>query len=406
MKAEIVVVGDELIAGRVIDTNSATLCRALLQCGVEVGRVIRVGDDEEAIKRAVAGALVSSRLVLVIGGLGPTPDDRTRGAIAQLLDRELVLDEDSLKRIQMQFARRQQAVPTLAKKQALVLSGSKVFPNPAGMVPGTVLEHQGSVIVLLPGVPGELKALIPSVVFQEIGKRFGVKNSSIEILRTFGLIESRIAPRVLRISRRYPVRIGFYPALSGLDIIFTGEEENKVKECADRVAQLLGRAVFSRDERSLSEVLGALLMDHKMTVATAESCTGGLIGDLLTNVPGSSRYYRGGVVAYSNQVKTDLLGVRESTLNRFGAVSSPTVREMAEGVCLLLGSKVGIAVSGIAGPGGGSKEKPVGLVYIAVRVSDRVKVKRHIFTGDRRIVKERSAYSALDFSRRLLQFGD
>lgn len=406
MRAEVVVVGDELLAGRTIDTNSAMLARALLQCGVEVGRVIRVGDDEEAIKRAVAGALVSSRLVLVIGGMGPTPDDRTRQAIAQLLNRELVRDEGTLKRIQMQFARRRQAMPAWAKRQALVLSGAKVFPNPVGMVPGTVLEQQGSLIVILPGVPAELKALIPPVVFQEIGKRFKVENSPSEILRTFGLIESRIAPRVLRISRRYPVRVGFYPALSGLDIIFTGEEENKVKECADRVAQLLGRAVFARDEKSLSEVLSTLFLNHKLTVATAESCTGGLISDLLTNVPGSSRYYRGGVVAYSNQVKNDLLGVRGTTINRFGAVSGSTVLEMAEGVCRLLGSEVGIAVSGIAGPGGGSKEKPVGLVYIAVKVRDRVKVERHLFMGERRMVKEQSAYSALDFCRRLLQFGD
>ncbi|MGQ9678251.1 MAG: CinA family nicotinamide mononucleotide deamidase-related protein [bacterium] len=405
MKAEVVVVGDELIAGRVVDTNSATIARALLRCGVEVGRVIRVGDDEAAIKRSVASALVSSRLVFVIGGLGPTSDDLTLRAVSRLLDRKVVLDRNSLKQIRAQFAHRRMAVPALAKRQAFVLSGAKVFPNPVGMVPGSVIEHQGSIIVLLPGVPAELKALIPPVVFHEIGERFGGRKSSSEVLRTFGLIESRIAPRVTRLARRYSVQVGFYPSLSGLDILFTGKNEKEVKECADRVAQMLGRAVFARDERSLSEVLGSFLLNHKLTVATAESCTGGLIGDLLTNIAGSSRYYRGGVIAYSNQVKIEVLGVRESTINRFGAVSSPTVREMAEGVCLLLGSEVGIAASGIAGPSGGSKEKPVGLVYIGVKVRDRVKVERRIFTGDRRAVKERSAYSALDLCRRFIQFG-
>ncbi len=403
MQAEIVIVGDEILSGRVVDTNSALVARLLSKIGIGVQRVVRVGDDERAIGLAVAAALVSSRLVLVIGGLGPTPDDRTLAAVCRVLDRKIVQHQPTLARIQAVFRQRGMKMPALAARQALVPEGAEVFPNPVGMVPGMVIEHQGSLVVLLPGVPQELEALLQGGLLAYLQKRAGGPVVYQRLVRTFGLVESKIAPRIMRFSGMFPgVAVGFYPRVSGLDILFTGEERTQVERVVKAVVAMLGSAAYAIEDKELAEVVGELLRQKGLTIATAESCTGGLVGDLLTNVPGSSDYYQGGVVAYRNSVKMKLLGVREKTLIRYGAVSRQTVEEMARGVCRLLGTDVGIAVSGIAGPGGATEKKPVGLVYIGVALQGKVQVERYRFSGSRRLVKERSAWTALDLCRRVL----
>lgn len=404
MNAEIVIIGDEVLAGRTVDTNSTFLARALGKLGIGVNRVVRVGDSPEAIKRAVAGALVSSRLVFVVGGLGPTPDDRTLPAVCELIERKPVTHPQTEKRIEEFFRMRGQAVPVRARRQALVPEGAEVFPNPVGMVPGMLIEHQGSTLVLLPGVPEEVSALFESGIAAEIEKRFAPgKPVYHSLLRTFGVIESKIAGRVTARARACPgVSVAFYPAPSGLDLFFSGADERMVKRCADAVAAFLKERVYARTPHSLPEVVGEVLKARGLTLGVAESCTGGLIGHLITGVPGASEYFRGGVVAYSNQVKMRLLGVRERTLKKHGAVSAATVREMAVGVCKLLSSTLGVAVSGIAGPGGGERGKPVGLVYIGAGSENRVYVERHIFSGGRAMVKERAAYAALDLLRRVV----
>ncbi len=407
MKAAIVIVGDEILGGRVVDVNSTTIARALFKIGIGIQRVVWVGDDERAIGLAVAGALVESRLVFVVGGLGPTPDDRTLAAVCRLLNREMVVHQPTLNRIRAIFRRRNMAMPEQAGRQALIPRGADVFLNPVGMVPGMAIEHQGSLIVLLPGVPQELEALLADGLIAYLQKRLKGKVVYQRLVRTFGLVESVIAPRIMRISDRYPgVAVGFYPGVSGVDILFTGEGKAVVERVVGAVVRLLGKAVYATEDKGLAEVLGELLRARGLTIATAESCTGGLIGDLVTNVPGSSDYYQGGVVSYSNSVKMKLLGVRENTLVRYGAVSRQTVQEMVLGVCRLFGTDVGIAVSGIAGPGGGTRKKPVGLVDIGVAVKGKVTVERHNFSGNRRLIKERSAYAALDLCRRVLSSGD
>ncbi len=403
MGCEIIVVGDEVLAGRVVDTNSALIAQRLEQIGEQVSRVVRVGDDREAIKRALAGSLVISRLIFVVGGLGPTSDDKTLNAVCELLERKVLIHQPTLKRIKAFFANKGQPMPELAKKQAYVPEGAVVFKNPLGMVPGMVLEHQGSTVVLLPGVPQEIEGLLDKGVIEHLKARFARARVYYSILKTFGVIESRIAPGVTRTVKKYPgVSVGFYPSVSGVDLLFSGRDERMVKECASDVAGFLKDKVYAQDDKSLAEVAGEILRGKRLTLATAESCTGGLIGDLLTNVAGSSEYYLGGVVAYSNEMKMSVLGVRPETLRRFGAVSRQTVKEMVLGVCRVIGADIGIAVSGIAGPGGGTKEKPVGLVYIGVGFKNKVKIERKIFSGTRRIIKERSAYSALDLLRRVL----
>ncbi len=403
MQAEIVIVGDEILSGRVVDTNSALVARLLSKIGIGVQRVVRVGDDERAIGLAVAAGLASSRLVLVIGGLGPTPDDRTLAAVCRVLDRKIVQHQPTLARIQAVFRQRGMKMRARAARQALVPEGAEVFPNPVGMVPGMVIEHQGSLVALLPGVPQELEALLQGGLLAYLQKRAGGPVVYQRLVRTFGLVESKIAPRIMRLSGMFPgVAVGFYPGVSGLDILFTGEERTQVERVVKAVVAMLGSAAYAIEDKELAEVVGELLRQKGLTIATAESCTGGLVGDLLTNVPGSSDYYQGGVVAYRNSVKMKLLGVREKTLIRYGAVSRQTVEEMARGVCRLLGTDVGIAVSGIAGPGGATEKKPVGLVYIGVALQGKVQVERYRFSGSRRLVKERSAWTALDLCRRVL----
>jgi len=404
--AEIVIVGDEVVSGQVVDTNSAFIARSLKGIGLETHRVVRVRDDESEIKRAVASALVSSRLVFVCGGLGVTPDDRTLNAVSELLERKLIVHKPSLDRIKTFFERQGYRIQELAKRHALVPAGARVFENPVGMVPGMVVEHQNSTICLLPGVPQELSAILEQGIIPYLKQRFGSERKYSAVLRTFGLIESRSAPRVTGIVREYPgVSVGYYPSVAGLDIILSGEDEAAVNRCADKLTEVFGERVYALKDKGLAEVVGEMLRKAHLTLGTAESCTGGLVGDIITGVKGSSDYYLGGVIAYSNRTKMNVLGVREKTLARYGAVSSQTVKEMAKGVCAVIGTDCGIAVSGIAGPGGGTKEKPVGLVYIGVNFREKLWVEKHLFSGTRRVIKERSAYSALDLLRRVLLKG-
>lgn len=401
--AEIVVVGDEVVAGRVVDTNSAVIARQLAKIGIETQKVVRVRDDEEAIKKAVAGALVCSRLIFVCGGLGPTPDDKTLPAVAELIDRGLTVHQESLERIDRFLSRRGIKTPELAKRQAFIIEGATVFENPAGMVPGMVVEHQNSTLVLLPGVPEELVGILEGGVISYLKGRFLGQRLMVALIRTAGLIESQIAPRVNRLVGHYQgVKVGYYPSVQGLDLLISGRDKKAVTACAGKLKELFGARVYADEDKNLEVVVGEILNSRRLTLSTAESCTGGLIGDLLTNVPGSSDYYLGGVVAYANATKMRVLGVKENTLKSYGAVSSQTVKEMVTGVCRVIGSDCGIAVSGIAGPGGGTKDKPVGLVYIGVAFKGKIKVERHIFSGNRRVIKERAAYTALDLLRRVL----
>jgi len=444
----IVIVGDEVLSGAVIDTNSATIGRSLADIGLVSQEIVKVGDDEAAIQAALSRALnqavcpsrrcgvhrhrrgrsalfpwVTARsfvrwrslapvtplgqtadLVIVAGGMGPTPDDRTLAAVSELLGLRLVVHRPTLSRIQRAFRKRGLRMPALAARQALVPEGAKLITNPIGMVPGMIVTHQGSTIVLLPGVPAEMVAVLKAGVIPYLRKRFRTKPLAMVRLRTVGVPESRIVERTARLFRRHPGLIpAFYPSTSGVDVVVRGGSRSEVARCARELGRILGAAVYAQGDKEIAEVVGEALRSKRLTLATAESCTGGLVGDMLTDVPGSSDYYLGGVVAYANEAKLKMCGVRNQTLRRFGAVSGPTVREMAQGVCRLLGADVGIAVSGIAGPTGATRGKPVGLVFIAVAAGKNVRVERHQFSGNRRMVKERSAMAALNLCRKVLE---
>ncbi|MEO0009481.1 MAG: competence/damage-inducible protein A [candidate division WOR-3 bacterium] len=404
MECELIVIGDELLRGSVIDTNSAFIARRLAELGIGIKRVVRVGDDEKDIQLALAESLTRVRLIIITGGLGPTDDDRTLMAVCGLINRPLRMDSALRKRIQLIFEKRKVKMPKLAEKQAYVPQGVTVFPNPIGMVPGMAIEHQGSIIILLPGVPQEVEALFNDGIVDYLKNKI-VNRERIytALVRTFGLIESQLAPKLEKnLKKFFRVQIGYYPSVSGLDLVFSGPDEFSVKNCASFAAKLLGDNVYALSDKSLVQIVGELLRKNRLTVATAESCTGGLVGDLITSVPGSSDYFRGGIIAYANDIKVNLLGVSKLTLERYGAVSQETVNEMLKGVIRITGADCAVAVSGIAGPGGGTKSKPVGWVYIGVLAGKKKRVLRCIFSGTRSLIKQRAAWTAIDQLRRIL----
>lgn len=402
-RVEIVVVGDELLSGRTVDTNSAWLGQRLAAAGMLPSRVVRVGDDELAIRIALDDASRRARVVFVLGGLGPTPDDRTTAVVAAFCGRRLVVDGRTLNSVRVRFRQMGRAMPAVAARQALVIAGARLIRNPVGMAPAMIVRRDAASLVLLPGVPHELVALYECGVRQWLSRMFGAIVQHERVIRTFGVAESRICQRAKTLMHRHAaVAPAFYPSTGGVDVVLRSANRREVDRCARGLERLLGRHVCSTTGESLAERVGRLLTASGLTVATAESCTGGLVGDRLTDVPGSSAYFAGGVVCYSNSAKISLLGVRPDTLRVRGAVSAQTVREMASGVRRLLDADVGIAVTGVAGPTGGTELKSIGLVFVAVSMPYSARAEKHRLSGTRRMVKERSAAAALDLCRRLL----
>ncbi|MFO7675281.1 MAG: CinA family nicotinamide mononucleotide deamidase-related protein [bacterium] len=402
---ELLVVGDELQSGRVTDTNSTFLGRRLFEAGLPVVRRTVVGDDPAAIAGALGEALGRAGLVFVVGGLGPTPDDRTFEAVAAATGRRLTEHQPTLRQIEARFRRAGRRVPALSRRQARVPTGARLFANPVGMVPGTLLEHRGASLVILPGVPAELEALYDAIE-PELRQRFRARAAGRARIRVAVVPESALAPVVERVLRRHPgVMSAYYPSTTGVDVVLSAGAARRLGRAAAAVRRAIGGSVFEVGDRDLAEVVGGLARARRLVLSTAESCTGGMVAARLTDVPGSSEWFAGGVVAYSNAAKSALLGVSEATLARHGAVSRPTARQMALGACRRFGTSVGIAVSGIAGPGGGSPAKPVGLVFVAAAVRGRARGERFLFAGPRRSVRERATAAALDLCRRALEAG-
>lgn len=400
---ELVVVGDELLSGRTIDTNSAFLGRRLAAIGLPVNRRTVVGDDARLITEMIEQASERAGLVFVVGGLGPTSDDQTLAAVAALLGRKLVNHPPTLRRIEARFRRSGRRVPAAARQQARVVAGARLFPNPVGMVPASIIERQGRIIVLLPGVPAELEALFDRVE-PALGQRFLRAPLYRTQVRTIGKPESVLATGVERSLRRFSgVATAYYPSTSGVDIVLTASSEPELEQALAAVRRVVGTAAYEIGNRSLEELVGDLLRTRRLTIATAESCTAGMIAVRLTAVPGSSDYYRGGVVAYADAAKRELLEVSAATLARHGAVSRAVAQEMALGVCGRLQADLGVGITGIAGPDGGSPAKPVGLVFIAVALKGRVQGERFMFSGPRRAVREQATAAALDLCRRVIE---
>ncbi len=404
MRAEIIIVGDEILEGLIAEANAQYLCAVLSEWGFRPRRIITVGDDLEAIVEALKDSFSRSDLVIVTGGLGPTPDDLTREAAARAFGLPLRRHEGYLEQIRKKFQERNLPFTEAEEAFALLPQGAKILPNPVGLC-GFKLEIDGRHLFFLPGVPKEVRATV-QVSLLPFLQGAGVRGMVQRVIKCFGLTEGQ-AKELLR-DLRGPFKIAYLPHLPELHIKVRveascqREAQGILQDVVDEIRRRLGINAFGMDEDTLEGVLGGLLKERGFTLAVAESCTGGLVAHRITQVPGSSEYFLGGVVSYSNESKERELGVPGEVIRVHGAVSAECASAMAEGVRLRFGSTFGISTTGIAGPAGGTPEKPVGTVFIALDAETHKEVKGYRFFGDRDQIKLMASEVALDRLRRFL----
>ncbi len=403
---ELVSTGGELLSGRTLNRHAQLVGERLGALGLDLVRDTTVPDDAEAIREAVAGALRRVRVVLVTGGLGPTPDDLTRDVIAEMAGRAVVEDAATAAWLEKRLRQMGRRFTPQARRLARIVEGAEVLPNPVGAAPGQRVELDEGVVFLLPGPPDECRSVLEESVLPWLREHLAEarpRNRKLFLICGVGeadvqtMLESRGWPGSVEVTYRAA------PARVELGLAAPVDERSALDAAAADVRRLLGAHIFAEERTELPAVVGDLLAEAGCTLATAESCTGGLVGHRITSIGGASRYYLGGVVAYANAVKEKELGVSAGVLESEGAVSEPVARAMAEGVRERFGADYGIGITGIAGPGGGTDEKPVGLVYIGIAAPGGSRVYRHVFPGQRGWIKEWSAMRSLDWLRRHLQ---
>ncbi|MGB3545794.1 MAG: competence/damage-inducible protein A [Saprospiraceae bacterium] len=393
MKAYILTVGDEILIGQVTDTNATYLAQGLTQTGLDVVEHLSVADSAAGIRAGLDRALTDARVVLMTGGLGPTKDDITKVVLAEYFGTELVFHEETWERLQRLIRKFGREPNEQHKAQCFLPAAATILTNKVGTAPGMWLETaDGRMVVSMPGVPYEMRYLTDNEVLPRLAERLDDQRLIHRTLMTAGEGESWLNERIADLEAALPahVSLSFLPNLGTVRLRLTARGRN-TPELREELATLAGgleerltrQFVYGYDEESLEEHVGKLLLERGLQLGTAESCTGGNIGRLITSVPGSSAYYRGGVVAYSNELKHILLDVPEATIEAEGAVSEATARAMVAGACRRLGVDVALAVTGIAGPGGGTEEKPVGTIWIAVGTADEQRV-RLLRAGKRR----------------------
>lgn len=403
-------IGDELLIGQVINTNAAFIGQQMTAAGIEMTDVWTIGDDGEAIRHAVRAAFEKTDEVIMTGGLGPTKDDITKKVICELFQRELVMDEPTLQQVTEMFAARGMELTETNRQQAAVPRGCTVLKNALGTAPGLWVEDQGKVLISLPGVPFEMEKLIKDEVLPRLLTREAHRQSiQYKVLQCTNITESGLSDKLEEYERALPqgMKLAYLPKPGIIRLRLTAQGENQevvkatLEEQFAKLKEEVGTYAFTDEDITMEEVVGRLLVKAGKTVATAESCTGGYVAHLLTSVPGSSRYFQGSMVSYSNEVKRDLLNVREDNLKRRGAVSEEVVSDMSLNAMGLFDVDYTIATSGIAGPDGGTEQKPVGTVWIAVATPVRLVTKEFRFgsrTGRKQIV-ERAAHAALNMLR-------
>jgi nicotinamide-nucleotide amidase len=410
MQGEIITIGDELISGRAVDLNARYVAERLAAHGLAVNRITTVGDDPLRVSNAIKDALrQSADFVIVTGGLGSTEDDITNRIVADALNRPLRLNLEKFRQIQRHVEAMGVRMTPSLEKMAWLPQDAELL-SPAEEICGFSLKEGEAVLYFLPGVPEQMRHLTEEYVLPQILSRSSRTVSKFRVLKIYGLREPEISEILKKVKRRDPnLLIGYYPHFpeNHLSLSMRGLEEQSVGQELERmeseIRALLGEYVFGFDGETMASVVGKWLEERGLSLSVAESCTGGLIGNLVTNSPGSSSYFLGGVVSYSNQAKIDLLHVDPEHLKSHGAVSEPVARAMAEGVRAALRSDVGLAVTGIAGPDGGSREKPVGTVHIGLATPSGTFAGKYLFRGKRRQIKLNAAMMALDWARRYLR---
>lgn len=412
-RAAILAVGSELLTPSRMDTNSLCITEQLNLLGIEVAYKSVIGDDREELAAAVRVALDRVDLVVCCGGLGPTDDDVTRDVVAQVLQRPLAEDERIMAGIRARFASRRVEMPGINRRQAMVPAGARVLVNLNGTAPGLWLEDADRAVLLLPGPPRELKAMLTTVAGEILASRSPGFSIVRRIVRITGRTESHTEEAVQPLyavwaQAKVPIAATILASLGQIELHLSARvasrdrAEAAVEAASRQVAEVLGLDAYSRDGRTLEQVVGDLLVERRFRIALAESCTGGLLTSRLTDVPGSSRYVDRGVIAYANEGKVSLLGVSGTLIDAHGAVSEPVAIAMAEGIRASARVEVGVGVTGIAGPGGGSAEKPVGTVAVAASIPGATRSQLFRFGGDREQVKFQASQAALDMVRRLL----
>jgi len=406
MDAEIIAVGSELLTPERLDTNSLWLTAQLNALGIEVVTKMVIGDDRERLGQAVRTVLARSPLLLVTGGLGPTEDDVTREAVAEALGRELVFQPEILAAIEERFRRAGRVMAEINRRQAFLIEGAEALPNPVGTAPGQWIRLDDRAVVLLPGPPGELKPMFTDHVLPRLRAIAPPLVIRTRTYRVAGIAESDLDQRISPVYKRYAnVSTTVLAAPGDIQVHLRArcqderEAEALLEEVGHQIEAILGDRIYSSGE-PLEVLVGDLLRQRRATLAVAESCTGGLLAERITSVPGSSDYFLGGFLVYSNQAKRDLAGVPASLLEEHGPVSEPVARALAEGTRARTGASYALAVTGIAGPGGGTEATPVGTAYLAVAGPEGTSARRFRFLGDRERVRAFAAQTALDMLRR------
>lgn len=410
MKAEIITIGDEILIGQIVDTNSAWIAEQLNLAGVEVFRITSVHDDLNQIEEALKQAEKDVDFVLITGGLGPTKDDITKTALCNFFNTRLIFNEDVFNIIHERFTRRNIDINKLNRDQALVPELCEVIPNKLGTAPGLWFEKNNTIFVSVPGVPFEMKHILTYEILPRLMQTGRTRAIYHKTIHTQGLPESMLAERIDQWETALPadIKLAYLPNPMSvrLRLSAVGDNEELLKQRVEKEAaklqDLIPDYIFGYDEDTLPEVIGRMLIENGRLLAVAESCTGGYISHLITLVPGSSGYYKGGLTAYSNELKENLLGVDPELITRNGAVSEPVVRQMAEGLKNLMKVDYTISTSGIAGPDGGTDEKPVGTVWIAVAGPYYTAAEKFILGDNRERNIIRSSYTALRLLRQMI----
>jgi nicotinamide-nucleotide amidase len=409
MKATVIAIGDELLIGQVVNTNAAFIAEKLSAVGVPVERMITIGDNEGEIVAALEETSRQFDLICLTGGLGPTHDDVTRSAVCEFFRTDLVVNQEALENVRRIFRNRSISLTKLNEEQALVPRGCEVMQNPHGTAPGYFFHRENKHVAVMPGVPYEMKAMMENYVIPYFQHRTSGHVIRHRTLRTTGIPESLLFQQLGDLDELLDgAKLAFLPAPTGVRLrisvqeIDTSAAEKKIQAVEKRIRAKAEKYIYGVESEELEQVIGRILTERKLMIAVAESCTGGLITDKITDVSGSSNYFERGVIAYSNQSKTEILNVPAELIEKHGAVSSEVAKAMAQGVREVAGADIGVSTTGIAGPTGGSPEKPIGLVWIGFSDRNETLAVKFNFGDDRRRVKERAAQAALELVRRRL----
>jgi len=411
MRTELIFTGTELLLGQILNTNAQFLAQRLSALGLDLFYQTVVGDNPGRLAEVLHTAMGRADLIIITGGLGPTMDDLTKETVAGTLGLQMCLDEPSLAKIEEFFRRRGKTMPAANRKQAMVPEGSRVIPNEWGTAPGVVMEKEGQTVILLPGPPVEMQPMFLHRVEPYLQRKITGKPAVIvsRVLKIWGIGESAVEEKILDlVTTQANPTIAFLAPLGEVHVRITAKADNAkkayrmIRPLEDEVRKRLGHYIFGLDEETMESVVGSMLLDRGLSFSIAESCTGGLIAKMLTDLPGSSAYLMYGVVSYSNEAKVRLLGVSPAILEAYGAVSEETAREMVLGVRAIGGTDLALSVTGIAGPDGGAADKPVGLVYVGFAAGDTVTVGQFLFAGDRAVVRRQTANAALNMVRMYL----